>query len=110
MMVFVICHFIFFGYIQVLGVMFYAFVPENSFKPFLYLIIAFVYLCLDTFIYYLNYKRKGKSKFAKALFVYDTVIFFIMSLVYTVFYIMNFVLYIVFLIARNDSQEGHQKR
>lgn len=96
MIIYAISHFIFFWYFLTWGVALYAFIPEKSIQPLLCLFLAIAYLFLDTFIYYSIFKKKGKSKFAKSLFVYDIVVFAYITFGYTFLYPFNIIMDLIY--------------
>ncbi len=89
---FIFFHYAFFGYVQFMGVFLYGYFPEMPVFPYLALLISFAYLIFDTLFYYKNYKKNGKHKHAKALLIYDSVVFAYTGFVYILLYLVPFIL------------------
>ena len=82
-----ISHYVLFGYLQFLGVFLYGFFPEAKILPSLILAISFVYLIVDTIVYYKKIKEHINLKQAKALSIYDRVVFLCTYILFLFLYI-----------------------
>ncbi len=91
MKIFIFLHYVAFGYLFFTGTMIRSFFPEDS--PFRYIIplLLILYICIDSYIYYKDFLKNGKHKHAKALFIYDCIVFGVTTLTYISFYLINVV-------------------
>ena len=82
-----ISHYVLFGYLQFMGVFLYGFFPEAKILPSLILAISFVYLIVDTIVYYKKIKEHINLKQANALSIYDRVVFLCTYILFLFLYI-----------------------
>ncbi|MBE6588523.1 MAG: hypothetical protein E7647_08965 [Ruminococcaceae bacterium] len=100
---YLLSHFALFGYLQFMGVFLYGFFPEAKIIPSLILAISFVYFIVDTIVYYKKIKEHIKPKQAKALSVYDRIVFLCTFFLFLFLYIYPFVWDLLY----DDSPDLH---
>lgn len=78
---FIYCHFSLFGVLYFFSIIY----------PCIFQLASAVYVLIDSFIYYRDFKNNGKSEYAKAVFVYDIIVFCYSNASYFILYLYNFI-------------------